>query len=55
MFGPKFKIKKEPLCGSCCWMIYKREFFMWHFHERWNTLKTATIRLKELAGKDKKS
>lgn len=46
----KYFIKEEKMCGVLYYMIYKKRFFglSESFYERWNTPKTANIRLKEL-------
>lgn len=48
----KYVIKKEMLGGEYYWMIYKKSLiFGFMFLERWNTLKSAEVRLNELRAK----
>ena len=49
---PKYFIEKELIGGRYYYMIYRRYLFFWsYFYERWNTIKTAKIRLNELLNK----
>ena len=47
-FKPRYEIKPEKMGGKMYWMIYFRFLWFSGFFERWNTLRSAEMRVKEL-------